>query len=88
MKKNKTPKVKAKSKTSETVFQETATVSKELMAELSELGDRLAKREGYEQVSGLEAVWYYLIQKYHWTPFKVRSMRLNDMYFCLKEERL
>ncbi len=64
-----------------------ADVATQLMAELGELGDSLAQREGYEQVSGLEAVWYYLIQKYHWQPKKVREMRLNDIYFCLKEEK-
>ena len=63
-------------------------VGKQLLAEMDELGDKLAKREGYQQVSGLEAVWYYLIQKYHWTPKKVRAMGLTDIYFCMKEEQL
>ena len=80
--------IKTKIKKSEKDCQDALNVGTQLMAELSDFGDRLAKREGYEQVSGLEAVWYYLMQKYHWTPKRVRSMRLNDIYFCLKEERL
>jgi hypothetical protein len=55
---------------------------------IAELGDKLAKRERYEQLSGLEAVYYYLTQKHHWMPKRVRSMRLHDIYFCLKEERV
>lgn len=55
---------------------------------IAELGDKLARREKYEQVSGLEAVHYYLIQKHHWTPKRVRSMKLDDLYFCLKEEKV
>lgn len=54
---------------------------------LAELGDKLAKREKYEQVSGLEAVQYYLMQKHHWLPKRVRSMKLDDLWFCLKEEK-
>lgn len=55
---------------------------------LAELGDKLAKREKYEQVSGLEAVHYYLTQKHHWLPKRVRSMKLEELLFCLKEEKL
>ncbi len=55
---------------------------------LAEIGDKLAKREKYEQVSGLEAVHYYLMQKHHWLPKRVRSMKLEELSFCLKEEKL
>jgi hypothetical protein len=79
---------KGKIKTGGTGLEQSDDVSRALIAELGELGDRLAKRESYEQVSGLEAIWYYLIQKHHWTPKKVREMHLNDLHFCLKEEKL
>ncbi|CAK8718636.1 hypothetical protein GCAAIG_08095 [Candidatus Electronema halotolerans] len=78
-------KCKVKAKSDKTEIEHADNICKQLMAEL---GDRLAKREGYEQVSGLEAIWYYLIQKHHWTPKRVRAMHLNDLHFCLKEERL
>lgn len=55
---------------------------------IAEIGDKLAQREHYVQICGLEAVYYYLTQKHHWTPKRVRSMRLDDIYFCIKEERL
>lgn len=79
---------KAKIKTDKAEVQHADNICKQLMADIAELGDRLAKREGYEQVSGMEAIWYYLIQKHHWTPKRVRAMHLNDLHFCLKEERL
>jgi hypothetical protein len=81
-------KCKAKAKSDKTEIEHADKICKQLMAELGELGDRLAQRECYEQVSGMEAIWYYLIQKHHWTPKKVREMHLNDLHFCLKEERL
>lgn len=55
---------------------------------IAEIGDKLVKREKYEQVSGLEAVHYYLMQKHHWPPKRVRSMKLDELWFCLKEEKL
>jgi hypothetical protein len=55
---------------------------------IAELGDKLAKREKYERVSGLEAVHYYLMQKYHWPPKRIRSMKVDDLWFCLKEEKV
>jgi hypothetical protein len=55
---------------------------------MAEIGDKLAKREKYEQVSGLEAVHYYLMQKHHWAPKRVRSMKLDELWFCLREEKL
>jgi hypothetical protein len=49
-------------------------------------GDHLAKREGYKSLNGIEAVHYYLVQKYHWLPATVRSMNFEDLDFLLKEE--
>jgi hypothetical protein len=31
-------------------------------------GDYLAKREGYKSLDGIDAIHYYLIQKYSWMP--------------------
>lgn len=55
---------------------------------IAEIGNKLAKREGYQRVSGLEAVQYYLTEKHHWPPKRVRSMKVDDLWFCLKEEKL
>jgi hypothetical protein len=55
---------------------------------IAEIGDKLAKREKYERVSGLEAVHYYLMQKHHWPPKRIRAMKVDDLYFCLKEEKV
>jgi hypothetical protein len=79
---------KVKKSGRKTAMEPADNVGRQLVTELGELGDQLAEREGYEQVSGLEAVWYYLIQKHHWPPKRVRAMHLHDLYFCMKEERL
>ena len=49
-------------------------------------GDYLAKREGYKDHRGLDAVHFYLIQKYHWLPRDVHSLNLDDLRFVLAEE--
>jgi len=53
---------------------------------LFEFGDKLAAREGYKELSGLNAVYYYLIQKHHWLPSQVKSLSVEDLAFCLEEE--
>ena len=52
------------------------------------LGDKLAQREGYSNLSGLNAVYYYLIQKHNWLPSQVKAMNIEDLSFCLEEEKL
>lgn len=52
------------------------------------LGDKLAKREKYKNFSGIEAVHYYLVQKHNWLPSQVKSMNVEDLSFCLEEEKL
>lgn len=50
-------------------------------------GDELAKRQQYKSdLDGLEAVYYYLIQKHHWTPAVVKGMSYEDLRFALSEE--
>ena len=50
------------------------------------LGDKLAKREGYNNLYGIDAVYFYLIQKYNWLPSQVKSMKIEDLSLCLEEE--
>jgi hypothetical protein len=49
-------------------------------------GDYLAKREKYKKLNGIEAVHYYLVQKYKWMPSQVRAINFEDLYFLLAEE--
>ena len=49
-------------------------------------GDTLAKKNGYKSLSGMEAVYYYLIHKFNWLPRDVRSMSSEDIRFVLTEE--
>ncbi|MDD2321694.1 MAG: hypothetical protein PHO83_16750 [Geobacteraceae bacterium] len=57
------------------------------MNHLHLIGEEIAKRENYKSLSGLEAVYYYLIQKHHWQPSQVRAMNIEDVSFCLSEEK-
>lgn len=49
-------------------------------------GDHIAEREGYRAYDGLEAIYFYLVQKHNWLPRDVRSMSLEDLRFVLSEE--
>lgn len=51
-------------------------------------GDKLAKREKYKKLSGIEAVHFYLINKHNWLPSQVKAMDIEDLAFCLSEEKL
>ena len=49
-------------------------------------GDEIARREGYKEHNGIDAIHFYLIQKYHWLPSTVRSLSWDDLQFLLDEE--
>lgn len=49
-------------------------------------GNFLAEREGYKHLDGMEAIYFYLIQKYRWMPKDVRAMNIHDIRFLLSEE--
>lgn len=59
-----------------------------LMRSLTLIGNKLADKEKYKNLSGVEAIHYYLVQKHNWFPSQVRSMTLEDLSFCLEEVRL
>lgn len=50
-------------------------------------GDQLGNRQGWKNdLDGIDAVHYYLMQKHHWTPAQVRSMTHEDLRIALSEE--
>lgn len=49
-------------------------------------GDDLAKREGYKNLDGINAIHFYLIHKFSWLPRDVKSMSLEDLQFVLCQE--
>lgn len=53
---------------------------------LEVFGDHLAVRQGYKAHDGLEAVRFYLMEKYRWLPREVNSMSMDDLRFALAEE--
>jgi hypothetical protein len=55
---------------------------------LEVFGFHVAKRERYKDpaLHGMEAIYFYLVQKYRWLPSQVRAMNLEDIRFVLSEE--
>lgn len=53
---------------------------------LAVFGDRIAEREGYKTLDGLDAVRFYLVHKFSWPPAQVRGMSYEDIRFVLEEE--
>lgn len=53
---------------------------------LEVFGDELAKRRKYKTRNGMDAIWFYLVEKYQWTPATVRAMHPDDLHFLLHEE--
>ena len=53
---------------------------------LEVFGDHLAKREGYKEHDGLDAIHYYLMCKHGWLPSQARSLSWEDLQFSLAEE--
>lgn len=49
-------------------------------------GDELARRKGYKQHQGIEAVHFFLVQAYNMTPATVKAMSHEDLRFLLAEE--
>ncbi|RRV41271.1 hypothetical protein EGJ86_07245 [Pseudomonas sp. o96-267] len=61
-------------------------VEGELAYSLDVFGDKLAEREKYKAVDGIDAVHFYLVHKFGWLPSVVRSMSPEDLRFVLLEE--
>ncbi len=48
-------------------------------------GNHLAKKERYRSHTGLDAVRFYLVNKYHWLPSQVDAMSFKDLRFVMEE---
>lgn len=53
---------------------------------LIRFGDHIAEREAYKKHKGLDAVHFYLVEKYRWLPSQVKSLNDADLKFLLAEE--
>ena len=67
--------------------------SKRLYTTLAELdysldvfGDFLAEREGYKELDGMEAIYFYISHKFNWPPAQVKGMKGEDLRLLLSEE--
>lgn len=50
---------------------------------LCQLGDHIAKNEGYPGLGGQDAIYRFLIDKYNWTPEQVRALSADDLRILL-----
>lgn len=55
----------------------------EMKSVFSILGDTIAEDQGYEDLRGMDAIFRYLIDKYHWLPHQVRSLSVEDLSLLL-----
>ena len=69
-----------------TVLKRTCVAEGEMLYHLQVFGDTLAQREKYKEHRDIDAIHYYLCQKFKWTPAVVRSLNPEEMNFLLKEE--
>ena len=49
-------------------------------------GDDLAKKRKYKGHEGMDAIHFYLVEKYHWLPSQVKALNFEDLHFLLEEE--
>lgn len=55
----------------------------EIKAHIAKFGDELAKKHGYKTLSGIDGVYRYLVDKYHWLPHEVRMLSVEDLQLLL-----
>ena len=53
---------------------------------LAVFGDTLAQRQNYKVHKGLDAIHYYLVERYRWKLSDVQSLSYKELNFLLKEE--
>jgi hypothetical protein len=61
-------------------------VGGDVMEWISLFGNVISEREGYKEQFGIEAVHFYLVEKYHWTLPHVRGLGCEELRFLLREE--
>lgn len=68
------------------VLREKYLIEGELAYGLAVFGDELAKRHGYKVHQDIDAVHFYIVQKFSWPLSQVRGMSFEDLRFLLEEE--
>ncbi len=51
--------------------------------DLCEIGNKIAKKMGYDYLNELEAIYRYLIDRYNWLPSQVRELPKEDLLLLL-----
>jgi hypothetical protein len=60
-------------------------LSGKLAFNLECFGDDLAKKKEYKKHLGMDAIHFYLVEKYHWLPAQVKALNFEDLRFLLEE---
>jgi len=68
------------------IQKKTSLLEGEMNYHLILFGDEIAKRENYKVHTGMDAIYYYLINKYHWLPQEVKFLDKMEIRFLLEEE--
>jgi hypothetical protein len=55
----------------------------QLKSAIARQGDQIAEDQGYKGMYGMDAVYRYLIDKYHWLPDQVRRLSTDDINMLL-----
>ncbi len=50
---------------------------------LEKIGDHIAGKEGYHGLRGIDGIYRYLIDKYHWQPLEVRKLQMEDLHLLI-----
>jgi hypothetical protein len=61
-------------------------LSGKLAFHLECFGEELARRKKYKKHTGMDAIHFHLVEKYHWLPSQVKALNADDLRFLMEEE--
>jgi len=70
---------------SQRVAAASAELAREQLRNLAAIGDAIAEKFSFKDHFGVDAVRYYLMDRYAWPPAMVRAMNIEDLLFAVSE---
>ena len=58
---------------------------KELKNEILKIGARISKKKNWDFLTDQQAIYLYLIEKYHWLPREIYKLKDEELYYLLIE---
>jgi hypothetical protein len=62
-------------------------IDAQLKFEIARAGDALAKKMGYKDLRGMDAIIRYLCDKHHWFPHDARRLTVEDLLLLLSADK-